>query len=137
MTARRPFADREELLAVAEQASQALERGDWLEAFAAHPKIGDLDSLRKRFADAAEWSEGEQSGMSRASEAVLQALSDGNRQYEAKFGYIFIVCATGKTAIEMLAQLRKRLRNDPKAELFIAAFEQRKITRLRLDKLCP
>ena len=111
---------------------------DWLEAFAAHPRIGDLDALRAKFAATAAWAVRRAGGRRRrADEATLRALADGNRDYEARFGYIFIVCATGKTAGEMLALLRERLGNDPEAELAVAAAEQAKITRIRLRKLCP
>lgn len=74
----------------------------WLEAFAAHPRIGDIDGLRKKFGAFADHSRGEQSAASGASEAVLRDLQAWNAKYEDKFGHIFIVCATGKTALEML-----------------------------------
>ncbi len=107
----------------------------WKEAFAHHPKIGDTDSLRKKFATTAQWASGEQSGMNIASQQTIEALAKGNKQYEDKFGYIFIVCATGKSADEMLAILESRLQHDPKEEIEIAADEQNKITKLRLEKL--
>lgn len=107
----------------------------WLEAFAAHPRIGDLDSLRMKFAGNREWSGGEQSGVSVATDEVLQALARGNDDYFERFGYLFIVCATGKSADEMLALLQARLDNDANSELATAAGEQRKITHLRLEKL--
>jgi 2-oxo-4-hydroxy-4-carboxy-5-ureidoimidazoline decarboxylase len=137
MVARRPFASEADLLAAADQVWQGLSRADWLEAFAAHPRIGDLDSLRRRYAGTASWAAGEQAGVAGATEEVLQGLAQGNADYEAKFGYKFIVCATGKTATDMLALLRQRLPNDPDHELRIAAGEQAKITRLRLHKLEP
>lgn len=112
-----------------------LDRLDWLEALAAHPRIGDLHSLREKFASTADWASGEQAGVAGAGDDLIRALADGNRDYEAKFGYIFIVCATGKTAAEMLAILRERLLNGPGAELRIAAAEQAEIMRLRLEKL--
>ena len=90
---------------------------DWLEAFAAHPRIGDSDALRARFATTAAWASREQAGALGASEDVLEDLAMGNRQYEERFGFIFIVCATGKTAEEMLELLRQRLANDPEAEI--------------------
>ena len=96
-------------IAAADEIWAGLDRTDWLEAFAAHPRIGDLDSLRKKFASTADWASGEQAGVAGAGEDVIRALADGNRDYEAKFGYIFIVCATGKIAAEMLAILRDRL----------------------------
>lgn len=131
----RPFADQAHLLTVASEIWRGLTRNDWLEAFAAHPKIGSLDVLRTKFAAITRWTIEEQAGVGGASEAVLSALAVGNRKYEAKFGYIFIVCATGKTAREMLALLEERLNNEPDKELAIASAEQEKITRLRLEKL--
>jgi 2-oxo-4-hydroxy-4-carboxy-5-ureidoimidazoline decarboxylase len=135
MAARRPFATEHELFAAAAATWQALTRNDWLEAFAAHPRIGDLNSLRAGYDRGLAASE--QAGVAHVSESVLQALSDGNRAYEAKFGHIFIVCATGKSAAEMLAMLQERLSNDPDQELLLAAAEQQKITHLRLQKVCP
>jgi 2-oxo-4-hydroxy-4-carboxy-5-ureidoimidazoline decarboxylase len=135
MTGRRPFASAQELLDAAGRIWQSLSPADWLEAFAAHPKIGDLEEFRKKFGKTASWPASEQAGVSGAAEATLLALAEGNRQYEAKFGYIFIVCASGKTAEEMLALLRERLGNDPAEELRIAAAEQDKIMRLRLERL--
>ncbi len=135
MTAARPFRAKERLFATAEETWNHLDPEDWREAFAHHPKIGDKDALRARFASTRQWAEGEQAGAALASEEVLEALADGNQAYEARFGHIFIVCATGKTAAEMLALLRERLGNDPDEELRIAAGEQAKITRLRLEKL--
>jgi 2-oxo-4-hydroxy-4-carboxy-5-ureidoimidazoline decarboxylase len=136
MAARRPFADEAELLAAAMGIWRGLPPADWLEAFAAHPRIGDRDALRRKFAATAEWSASEQAGVTGASEATFQALAEANRLYEAKFGYIFIVCATGKTAGEILALLEQRLGNEPAEELRVAAGEQEKITHLRLRKLC-
>jgi 2-oxo-4-hydroxy-4-carboxy-5-ureidoimidazoline decarboxylase len=135
MLASRPYASREQLLSLAESAASKLDRVDWLEAFSHHPKIGDIDSLRARFPKTHEWSSSEQSGVNAAPEQVLKDLAEGNQQYEQRFGYIFIVCATGKTAPEMLDLLRQRLPNSPEAELPIAAGEQKKITKIRLEKL--
>jgi 2-oxo-4-hydroxy-4-carboxy-5-ureidoimidazoline decarboxylase len=135
MMARRPFGSQDALLAAARDEWFALGRADWLEAFGHHPKIGDRESLRRRFAATAHLSEGEQSGVQGAAEDVLAALADGNRDYEARFGFIFIVCATGKSAAEMLRLLRARLPNPPDVELRIAAGEQAKITELRLLNL--
>jgi 2-oxo-4-hydroxy-4-carboxy-5-ureidoimidazoline decarboxylase len=101
---------------------------DRLEAFAAHPKIGER-------ARGPSWSDREQSGMHAAADDVRSRLAAGNADYESRFGYIFIVCATGKTAGEMLAALEARLPNDPAVELEVASEEQRKITGLRLAKL--
>jgi 2-oxo-4-hydroxy-4-carboxy-5-ureidoimidazoline decarboxylase len=135
MTARRPFASADDVLHAASEIEGTLDWADWLEAFAAHPRIGDLDSLGKKFATTADWASGEQAGVAAAGEDVLRDLAEGNRQYEEKFGYIFIIFATGKTAPEMLALLVERLTHDPDAELRVAAAEQAKITRLRLEKL--
>ena len=135
MTSRRPFPDREALLAAADEVSGGLEESDWREAFAHHPKIGDADALRARFASTRQWAAGEQAGVRSAAEDTLAALADGNRVYEDRFRFIFIVCATGKTADEMLSLLRARLPNDPRDELRVAAGEQARITRLRLEKL--
>lgn len=133
--AARPFRDRTALLDAAERVFGGLERADWLEAFAHHPRIGDIASLRAKYASTAAWAGDEQRGASGADEAVLAALAEGNRAYEERFGYIFIVCATGKNADEMLALLRARMPNPPESEIRNAAGEQMKITRLRLEKL--
>ncbi len=135
MAARRPFQDVAELLQTADAVWWGLSEADWREAFAHHPRIGDVERLRERFARTAAWSAGEQAAVAKASEDVLHALAEGNRAYEARFGYIFIVCATGRGAGEMLDLLRARLPNAPSDELRIAAEEQRKITRTRLEKL--
>jgi 2-oxo-4-hydroxy-4-carboxy-5-ureidoimidazoline decarboxylase len=135
MEGRRPFADAKALLASADEVWASLGPVDWKEAYAHHPRIGDKQALRERFAATRQWAAGEQAGVSGASESVLDALAEGNRDYESRFGHIFIVCATGKSAEEMLALLRARLGNDPKTEERIAAAEQAKITRIRLEKL--
>ena len=135
MASARPFADAAALAARADAELDALGTDDWLEAFRAHPRIGDRDAQRAKFASTATWAAGEQAGADEASEATLTALADGNAAYEARFGHIFIVCATGKSAGEMLALLGARLPNEAAAELAIAAAEQRKITHLRLEKL--
>ncbi|HEY2882476.1 MAG TPA: 2-oxo-4-hydroxy-4-carboxy-5-ureidoimidazoline decarboxylase [Pirellulales bacterium] len=135
MAAARPFADDEAVLQTAATIWNRLPSADWREAFAAHPKIGDLESLRAKFGNTRDWASGEQSGVASAAENTIQRLAELNRDYEAKFGYIFIVCAIGKTAEEMLAILQQRLPNDLEHELAIAATEQLKITLLRLQKL--
>lgn len=137
MVASRPFAGVDELQAKGSAIWRGLDKQDWLEAFAGHPKIGqNLNELRRRFAKTADWSAGEQSAVAQASEAVLARLAEGNELYEKKFGYIFIVCATGKTAEEMLELLHKRLPNEPTVELTVAAGQQELITAIRLGKLC-
>jgi len=135
MIARRPFASRKELDAAADEIWLSLGRKDWLEAFAAHPKIGERSAPLRRAGRAGSWAAREQRSVERATRDVRNALEAVNFEYEERFGYIYIVCATGKTAEEMLALARERLLNDPADELKIAGEEQRKITRLRLDKL--
>ncbi|HJL19857.1 MAG TPA: 2-oxo-4-hydroxy-4-carboxy-5-ureidoimidazoline decarboxylase [Sandaracinaceae bacterium LLY-WYZ-13_1] len=136
MLARRPFGDREALLSAAREVWATMERDDVLEAFAHHPRIGaDLSALRTKFAATKDWSADEQGAVRGADEATLEALRDGNVAYERRFGHLFIVCATGKRADEMLALLEARLPNEPDEELAIAAAEQMKITELRLLKL--
>jgi 2-oxo-4-hydroxy-4-carboxy-5-ureidoimidazoline decarboxylase len=132
MMARRPFGSGAAACAAGREEWFGLEHRDWLEAFGHHPRIGDRDVLRRKFAATRDMSEREQSGVSGASEEVLSALFEGNRAYEARFGYIFIVCATGKSAEEMLALLQARLPNDPAAEILIAAEEHARICDLRL-----
>ena len=135
MVAARPFASREALHAAAATAWAALDAADWREAFAQHPRIGDTASLRERFGSTAEWAGREQSAAAQANETTLEALADGNREYEERFGHLFIVRASGRSAAEMLALLRGRLANDPAAELRVAAAQQLEITHLRLDQL--
>lgn len=135
MTNARPFADFGELLSTAAQIWQSLEAADWLQAFAAHPKIGSKKSAPNQPERSINWSGKEQSGMQTATDTVRIDLDAANRLYEEKFGYIFIVCATGKSAQEMLDQCRERITNTPDEELQIAAEEQRKITEIRLKNL--
>lgn len=135
MVERRPFESKKDLLETAEAEWWDLTAEHWLEAFSAHPKIGDIESLRKKYAASRGWSEGEQSGVDVASEEVLQGLAQKNKEYEEKHGFIFIVCATGKSAAEMLHILENRLENETDEELQNAATEQAKITELRLEKL--
>jgi 2-oxo-4-hydroxy-4-carboxy-5-ureidoimidazoline decarboxylase len=130
-----PADDMIELLEDAEEQWYKCREEDWREAFAHHPKIGDLGSLTEKFASTAQWASGEQRGVQVASKETIEALAKGNRLYEEKFGYIFIVCATGRSAEEMLEMLRSRLKNSPEDEIKIAADEQNKITRLRIEKL--
>jgi len=136
MMERRPFGDDGALFAAADEVWAAMEKDDVLEAFSHHPRIGaDVDKLREKFAPTADWSAGEQSAVAAATEETLLHLRDTNVRYEERHGYIFIVCATGKSAGEMLAILEGRIDNEPEAELAIAAGEQAKITRIRLEKL--
>lgn len=135
MIERRPFGSEEAMLSAARDEWFALEPADWREAFAAHPKIGDRDGLRSRVAETRHLAAREQAGVDGAPEDVLSALAAGNAAYEKKFGYIFIICASGLTAEQMLAMMRDRLENDPATELHVAADEQAKITQLRLKRL--
>ena len=135
-----PADDMIELLEDAEEQWWQCSEEDWKEAFGHHPRIGDLESLTRKFASTAHpiaigWASGEQSEVSIASKETIEALAECNRLYEEKFGYIFIVCATGKSAEEMLEMLRSRSENKPEEEIKIAADEQNKITKLRIEKL--
>jgi 5-hydroxyisourate hydrolase/2-oxo-4-hydroxy-4-carboxy-5-ureidoimidazoline decarboxylase len=130
MAGARPFTSMEAVTAAADTIWTGLDRADWMEAFAAHPQIG----ARAEAGDGG-WAAAEQAGAASASTDVLARLVEANREYEARFGFTFIVCATGKSAEEMLQLLEGRLDNDPLIEVRVAADEQRKITRLRIAKL--
>lgn len=135
MAQARPYPTIDSAIDTAEQIWQSLDRDDWLEAFRSHPKIGEQKPANKLSAQAQEWSGHEQAGVAAASRETANSLAALNRAYEFKFGFIFIICATGKTSEQMLAALRERLLHDPAEELPIAAAEQSKITALRLKKL--
>lgn len=135
MVQSRPFLSKADLLKKAELIWYSTEEPDWLEAFSHHPKIGDTASLAKKFAATVEWSGEEQKSVAGANQEVIQKLAIGNQDYEEKFGFIFIVCATGKSAEEMLALLEARIVNDYDEEIRIAMGEQHKITLIRLEKL--
>lgn len=135
VVAQRPFADAAALLQAADDAWAQTSEPEWREAMTHHPRIGDVSKLREKFAATATWSSQEQEGVNAAGEELLHALAEGNRAYEERYGFIFLVCATGKRADEMLALLRARMNNAPPDELRIAAGEQAKITRIRLEKL--
>ena len=135
MLAARPFGEAAGLRAAAESAFARMTAADWREAFEHHPRIGDLDALRERFAATRAWAGAEQSGSTTAGEATRLALRQGNLDYEARFGHRFIVFASGRSADEMLVLLRERLANPPGRELEIAAAEAARIARLRIDKL--
>ncbi|MEO7984758.1 MAG: 2-oxo-4-hydroxy-4-carboxy-5-ureidoimidazoline decarboxylase [Bacteroidota bacterium] len=130
-----PADDLVELLEDAEEIWYECSPDDWKEAFTHHPKIGDIESLTKKFDSSAGWAAGEQSGVSLASKETTTALAEANHLYEEKFGYIFIVCASGRSAEEMLTMLKQRLTNGPNEEIKVAAEEQNQITKLRLQKL--
>ena len=138
MVEARPFDDEAALFTCAGRIWSALDADDWLEAFRAHPRIGDgmeRPAASAPPAQADRWSAGEQASVALADREARTALRAANEEYERRFGRIFIMCATGKSAHEMLAQLRARLRNDPDEELRVAAAEQQAITALRLRKL--
>jgi OHCU decarboxylase len=134
VAALRPFGDASQLLAEGERVWFGLDREDWLEAFRSHPRIGERKAEVRVSVDARRWSEGEQSRARDASAETRAALAAANREYEEKFGFIFIVCATGKAAAEMLDICRRRLKNEREAELRVAASEQWRITELRVRK---
>lgn len=135
MVARRPFKSRDAVLDAGDEIWKSLEKSDWLEAFAHHPRIGESKSAVPQSDRARDWSAGEQAGAMRASESIRLAQRDMNAQYERRFGFIYIVCATGKSPDDLAAIARDRLSNDPATELKVAAGEQQKITRLRIEKL--
>jgi 2-oxo-4-hydroxy-4-carboxy-5-ureidoimidazoline decarboxylase len=135
MSEARPFADEDALVERAAEIWRALDAEDWLEAFAAHPKIGARRAAPAQKERSAAWSRGEQAGADAANEAIRDALAEANRLYEERFGFIFIVCATGKSAAEMLGICHERLENTGGEEIRNAAEEQRKITEIRLKKL--
>ncbi len=135
MAKRRPFTSLGHVLGASEETWWKLGDGDYREAFTHHPEIGaDIALLRERYAATATWSAGEQAGVAAASEVTLQALAQGNRTYKERFGHVFLVCATGKSAAEMLALLEERIDNSPENELRVAAGEHVKITSVRLKK---
>ncbi len=131
----RPYASVETLIANANDVWWSLHGDDWLEAFRSHPKIGEKKAATPVSDQSRQWSGQEQAGVATSSRETVDALAALNWAYEQKFGFIFIICATGKTSDEMLEALKKRLENDAETELPIAATEQSKITELRLKKL--
>jgi 2-oxo-4-hydroxy-4-carboxy-5-ureidoimidazoline decarboxylase len=134
MIAARPFVRPEGLLTASDVAFKGLSREDWLEALRHHPRIGERSAQRTQSDQAARWSAGEQAGVG-ADQSSLSQLSDLNRQYEARFGFVFLICASGRSGDDIATALEQRLRNDPATELDAAAAEHRKITALRLEKL--
>jgi 5-hydroxyisourate hydrolase / 2-oxo-4-hydroxy-4-carboxy-5-ureidoimidazoline decarboxylase len=135
MLARRPFGSRDALLATAHDVFRTLGESDWLEAFAHHPRLGERRTQAATTEQSRTWSAMEQSRVSDSDNAVRDSLADANIEYEARFGYIPIVCAMGLSAEEILAVTQARIANAPDDELRIAAGEQEKITRLRLERL--
>lgn len=133
MLLERPFPDPNALFRAASEKWLGLGEKDWLEAFSHHPKIGA--PIGTQNPGTANWESQEQRGVQGAAGESLRALAVGNEEYQRKFGFIFLVCATGKTAEEMLGLLRHRMHNEPRTEIRVAAQEQGKITRIRLEKL--
>jgi 2-oxo-4-hydroxy-4-carboxy-5-ureidoimidazoline decarboxylase len=134
MAGRRPFGDEAALLAAADEIWGVLSDADWLEAFRAHPRIGERKAAAAVAAQSVAWSASEQSAAAMDADAVKAALTEGNLEYEKKFGHIFIVCATGKSGLEVLEILRRRMGNDRATELREAAEQQRQITQIRLKR---
>ena len=135
MVGQRPYQSADALRSAADVNWRNLKEEDYLQAFEGHPKIGHVNSLKARYANTKELAAGEQSSVNEANNNTIEALAEGNAAYEAKFGFIFIVCATGKSADEMLGLLQARLPNEREREIVNAAEEQRKIFHLRLEKL--
>ena len=131
---RRPFADEASLLAASDETWRNLARADWMEAFHSHPRIGESKPLKGASAESSAWSAQEQQDVASAGDAVKVELVEANREYERRFNHIFIVCAAGHSAPDILQILRKRLGNDPESELGEAAEQQRLITHIRLKK---
>jgi 2-oxo-4-hydroxy-4-carboxy-5-ureidoimidazoline decarboxylase len=134
LASRRPFADEASLRAAGDEIWRRLEEADWLEAFRNHPRIGESRAEKSGAAQSAAWSAQEQEKAAEGGDAVKSGLQAGNREYERKFGRLFIVCAAGKSASEILEILRRRLDNDEAAEIRQAAEEQRQIMHIRLAK---
>jgi 2-oxo-4-hydroxy-4-carboxy-5-ureidoimidazoline decarboxylase len=133
MVALRPIMNIVALSKAADQVWAAMGESDWMEAFAFHPRIGEREAYAASGKSIA-WSAQEQAGTSNATNDVMRELAEGNAQYEQRFGFTYIVCATGKSADEMLAILKRRLANDRETELREAAEQQRQITQIRLGK---
>lgn len=135
MVAARPFDSAQSVMTTSDEVWDKAETADWHEAFSHHPRIGETTAAAAQTSRAASWSSSEQGAVSASSETVQQKLAAANRQYESRFGHIYIVCATGKSADQMLVTARQRLSNDTETELRVAAGEQGKITRLRLERV--
>jgi len=131
----RPFANKKKLLEAADRIWNSLAPPDWLEAFSHHPRIGKIEDPEAKFTSTQSWATEEQKGVQDAPRKVIQELAKENLDYEKRFNHVFLVCATGKTAEEMLALLRIRMKHTPDLELKTAAQEQINITHIRLEKL--
>jgi 2-oxo-4-hydroxy-4-carboxy-5-ureidoimidazoline decarboxylase len=130
----RPFVDEQNLFAAANECWQHLPEADWLMAFRSHPRIGEQHAQNKTTATSASWSRSEQRQMKDADTAILMRMREAHREYEERFGRIFIVCASGKQPAELLRILEHRLNNDPAQELLESAAQQQQIMQLRLRK---
>jgi OHCU decarboxylase len=133
LIAKRPYANNQELFAAADEAWANMQEPDWMQAFRAHPRIGER-KVEHATAQSKQWSSQEQSAVDQAQAEILAELAAGNQRYEETFGFTYIVCATGKSAEEMLAILRRRSSSDRETELHEAAEQQRQITQIRLRK---
>jgi len=133
MVAERPFSDSASIQLAADKHWQDLDEADYLQAFDGHPKIGDVNSLKAKYSNTQTLASNEQSGVNQADDNTIEQLAKGNALYEEKFGFIFIVCASGKSATQMLGLLRARLNNERTTELQNAAEEQRKIFQIRIN----
>jgi 2-oxo-4-hydroxy-4-carboxy-5-ureidoimidazoline decarboxylase len=134
MAARRPFSGEATLLAASDEIWRNLAEADWMDAFRSHPRIGESQAPQSAAGQSATWSKQEQQSVTTAGDAVKIALAEANREYERRFGHIFIVRATGKSGPEILETLRRRLENDKQTELCEAAEQQRQITQIRLKR---
>jgi 2-oxo-4-hydroxy-4-carboxy-5-ureidoimidazoline decarboxylase len=134
MAAKRPVSDETSLLVTSDEAWRTLSQSDWLEAFRSHPRIGESRAEPSATSKSCAWSEREQQNVTAADVTVKAVLASANREYEQRFGRIFLVCATGKSAQEILENLRRRLHNSDHAELQEAAEQQRQITQIRLKR---
>lgn len=135
MAQQRPYANLDEILSAAGLAWARMKTADYLEAFEGHPKIGDLNSLKEKYQNTQSLAGDEQSSVQQASELIINQLAEYNNQYFDKFGFIFIVCATGKTALQMLDLMKLRIHHSPSEEIEIAAAEQAKITAIRIENI--
>ena len=133
MVSLRPIGSVAELSEAADRVWSTMKEADWMEAFACHPRIG-VRKAASATARSIAWSQQEQSSTTSAAEKVLADLAEENKRYEERYGFTYIVCATGKSAEEMLAILKRRLAKDRAAELLEAAEQQRQITQIRLGK---
>ncbi len=134
MADHRPFGDLETLLGAADAAWTDLEPADWREAIEHHPRLGGRDLTARKFDHTRSVSREEQSGVLDATAAIRQALGEAQREYEKRFGFIFLIRASGRSADEILSDLRRRMTNDPETELAIVARELEEIGRLRLEQ---